>query len=130
MAEKISVRKTRRLRTLLAKHYRLPEGPDPQETVLDRIVMTVLWEDAVPARVRVAFVNLREEFVDWNELRVSVTSDVASILESCGLPGRKGAVLKRILSRAIEDMFAFDFEKLAEVPREDRKGWFMGIDKI
>ena len=130
MAEKISVRKTRRLRTMLAKLYKLPEPPEPKEDFLERIAMAVLWHDAMPARARVAFVNLTEEFVDWNELRVTVTTEVAGILESCGLPGRKGAVLKRILGRAVEKLFSFDFEELCALPREKLKTWFTRIEGV
>ena len=130
MPEKVSVRKTRRLRTLLARLYKLAEPPEPQESFLERIVMAVLWQDAPPARARQALVNLAEEFVDWNELRVSVTSEVAAILESCGLPGRKGAVLKRILGRAIEELFSLDFEQLCALPREKLRAWFVGIEGV
>lgn len=130
MAEKISVRKTRRLRTLLAKLHKLSEPPDPKEDYLDQIVMAVLWQDALAARARVAYVNLTEEFVDWNELRVTVTSEVAGILEGCGLPGRKGAILKRILGRAVEDLFSFDFAGLAELPRAKLRKWFVGIEGV
>jgi len=130
MAEKISVRKTRRLRTLLAKHYKMPDPPEPKDSRLDQIVMTVLWQDVPPARAGAAYVHLTEEFVDWNELRVTVTSEVSQILESCGLPGRKGAILKRILSRAIEALFSFNFDPLAELPREELRDWFLRIEGV
>jgi endonuclease III len=130
MAGKISVRRTRRLRVLWAKHYKVPTPPDPQEAMLEQIVMTVLWLDAPPARARLAYVNLAEEFVDWNELRVSVASEVGRILETCGLPASKGAVLKRILSRAVEVLFSFDFQQLAELPRQRLKAWFVGIPGV
>ena len=130
MAEKISVRKTRRLRALLAKRYKLPDPPEPKDSRLDQIVMAVLWQDVPPARARAAYVHLTEEFVDWNELRVTVTSEVSQILESCGLPGRKGAILKRILSRAIEALFSFDFDPLAELPREELRDWFLRIEGV
>jgi len=130
MAEKISVRKTRRLRTLLAKHYKLPEPPEPMDSRLDQIVMAVLWQDVPPARTRAAYETLTGEFVDWNELRVTVTSEVSQILESCGLPGRKGAILKRILSRAIEALFSFNFDPLAELPREELRDWFLRIEGV
>ena len=89
MAEKISIRKMRRLRPLLAKHYSLPEPPDAMETSLERVVMAVLWQDTPPSRARGAFETFCEEFVDWNDLRVSVASDVAAVMESCGVSGGK-----------------------------------------
>ncbi|MFP4055340.1 MAG: hypothetical protein ACLF0G_00550 [Candidatus Brocadiia bacterium] len=130
MAEKVSVRKMRRLRGLLAENYQMPPPPEPKDSTLDQIVMTVLWHEAPPARARLAYVNLSDEFVDWNELRVSVTRDVAAVLEACGLAPRKGAVLKRILGRAIEEFYSFDFEQLREWPRERLKAWFTDIDGV
>jgi len=90
----------------------------------------VLWVGSPPARARVAFVNLAEEFVDWNELRVSVTSEVGAILETCGLPAAKGGVLKRILSRAVEELYSLDFEALVQRTREQLKPWFMSIEGV
>jgi len=130
MAVKISVRKMRRLRALVARRYKLPEPPDPKDSFVDQIVMTVLWLGAPPVRARLAFVNLAEEFVDWNELRVSMRSDIGSILKTCGLPVNKGPILKHILSRAIEDLYSFDFEELRQRPRAELKDWFVGIEGV
>jgi len=130
MPSKLSVRKTRRLRSLLAKHYKLPDPPPAKEDLVDRIVATVLWLDAPPSRAERAFEELRDEFVDWNELRVTVTTDIGRVLEGCGLPAIKGAILKRILGRAVEDFFCFDFARLFEKPREEIKKWWMGIQGV
>ena len=130
MAQKISIRKMRRLRPLLAKHYSLPDPPDAKETYLDRVVMAVLWQDTPPARARVAFETLAKEFVDWNDLRVSVASDVAAVMESCGVSGGKAAALKRILGKGVEDLYSLEFERLCEKSREQFKAWFVGVEGI
>ncbi len=130
MPSKLSVRKTRRLRSLLAKHYKLPDPPPAKEDIVDRIVATVLWLDAPPSRAERAFEELRDEFVDWNELRVTVTTDVGRVLEGCGLPPVKGAILKRILGKAVEDFFCFDFGSLLEKPRDEIKKWWMGVQGL
>ena len=128
MAAKISVRKMRRLRALLAKHYRPAEPPDPQETMLHQVMMTVLWQDEAPVRARLAFVNLTEEFTDWNEVRVSLASEIGLVLESCGLRAAKAQYLKRILARAIEDLYSFEFERLIERPSAELKSWFLDLE--
>lgn len=128
MAVKISVRKMRRLRALLAKHYRPAEPPDPQETMLDQVMMTVLWQDEAPVRARLAFVNLTEEFTDWNEVRVSLASEIGLVLESCGLRAAKAQYLKRILARAIEDLYSFEFERLIDRPSAELKSWFLDLE--
>lgn len=130
MAEKISVRKSRRLRTLLAKLYKLPDPPDEAQWPLEPIVKAVLWEGVPASRARAAYEKVVEEFVDWNELRVTVTSEVARVLEACGLPGRKGAVLKRILGRAVETLFCLEFQQMTEWTRERRRKWFVGIEGV
>ncbi len=137
MPRKLSIRKTRRLRPLLAKAYPLPEPPDEKETLVDRVVMAVLWAPPVagnglpvPAKARQAYARLAEEFVDWNELRVSMTSEAGAVLEACGLSPVKAVALKRILSKAVAELYCFDFEALAARPREQLKAWFMSIEGL
>lgn len=130
MAEKMSVRRTRRLRALWAKHYKFPEPPDAKDSFVDWIVMTVLWVDAPVARARAAYTKLVEEFIDWNDLRVSMSFEIASILEGCGISAVKAAALKRVLGRAVELLYSFDFGMLAPRPREELRNWFMGIEGL
>jgi endonuclease III len=130
MAGKVSVRKTRRLRPLLGKQYPLPEPPEPQQSLMEDVMMAVLWDGAEPARAKLAFVNLTQEFADWNELRVSLTSEVAAILEACGVQGEKAAVMKRILGKAVEDFYCFDFERLHELSREKLRAWFLDLEGL
>ena len=130
MAENISVRKTRRLRTILAKHHKLPTPPDERDDILEQIAMAILWLDAPATRARQAFEVLGERFVDWNDLRVSVTRDVVAVLESCRLPGIKGAVLKRVLGKAVEDFYGFEFEQLRPWSRKRLAKWFTTIEGV
>ncbi len=130
MPRKLSIRKTRRLRPLLAKAYPLPEPPDKKDSLVDQVVMAALWADAPPAKARQAYAKLAEEFVDWNELRVSMTSEAGSVLEACGLAPVKAVALKRILSKVVEELYMFDFEALAAKPREQLKAWFLGIEGL
>ncbi len=130
MPERISVRKTRRLRPLLARHYSLPTPPDPQATLMEDVMMAILWEGAPHTRARLAFENLTDEFVDWNELRVSLTSEVASVLESCGLKGNKAPALKRVLAKGIERFYSFEFERLRSAPRKRLRAWFADIEGL
>lgn len=130
MPRKLSIRKTRRLRPLLARAYPLPEPPDRTDSLVDQVVMAVLWADAPPAKARQACAKLAEEFVDWNELRVSMTTEAGSVLEACGLPMVKAGALKRILGKVVEELYTFDFEALAARPRDQLKAWFMSIEGL
>ncbi|HUT35941.1 MAG TPA: hypothetical protein VNE39_20810 [Planctomycetota bacterium] len=130
MPHKLSIRKTKRLRPLLAKAYPLGEPPDPKESLVDQVVTAALWVDAPPAKARQAYAKLAEEFVDWNELRVSMTTEAAGVLEACGLAAVKAAALKRILGKAVEELYDFGFEALASRPRQQLRDWFMAIEGI
>jgi endonuclease-3 len=130
MAEKISVRKTRRLRRLLAQHYELPEPPPPQQSTMEDLMMAIVWNEAPAERARLAYENLTEEFVDWNELRVSLTAEVAGVLESCGLSGEKAPALKRVLGKATEKFFSYNFDQLRELPRQKLTAWFLDIEGL
>lgn len=130
MSHKLSIRKTRRLRPILARAYKLPPPPERQDTLLNQVVMAVLWADAPPAKACQAYARLAEEFVDWNELRVSMTVQAGSVLEACGLAPVKAAALKRILSKVVEELYTFDFEALAARPRQNLKTWFTSIEGV
>ncbi len=130
MEQKLSIRKTKRLRQVLAKHYALPDPPDRKDNLVDQLVMTVLWVDAQPAKARQAYAKLAEEFVDWNELRVSMTPEAGSVLEACDLAPVKAVAIKRILGKAVEEFYTFDFEALAQKPRKELKNWFLSIEDI
>ena len=130
MAVKMSVRKTRRLRALLGKHYRVPDAPDPQETTMEDVVMAVLWEGAPAARARLAFAGLMEEFGDWNELRVSMAAEVAAVLESHGLKGNRAPMLTRILAKAVEDLYSFELERLRERSSREQRAWFHAAEGL
>jgi endonuclease III len=130
MAERISVRKMRRLRPLLAKHYKLSEPPERRETVMENVMMAVLWDGEDPAHARAAFTKLTEEFVDWNDLRVSPTTEVEAVLASCGVDRSKAFVLKRLLSKAVEDFYSLEFERLDDQPRERVRAWFQDIEGL
>ena len=92
--------------------------------------MAVLWQDTPPARARAAFEVLPKEFVDWNDLRVSVASDVAAVLKSRGVAGGKAPVLKRILGKGVENLYSLEFERLCEKSRQQLRTWFVGVEGI
>lgn len=130
MEQKLSIRKTKRLRPLLAKHYKLSEQPERKETLVDQVVMAVLAADAPLAKARQAYAKLAEEFVDWNELRVTATPEIGSILEACGLAPVKALALKRILGKAVEQFYTFDFEALGKKPRKELRDWFLTLEGV
>lgn len=130
MSEKVSIRKTRRLRPLLARAYQLPEPPDKVDSLVDQVAMAVLCVDATPAKAQQAVAKLAEEFLDWNEMRVTMTPEIGVVLESCGLPASRAIALKRILGRAVEELYGFEFESLGKRSRQDLRAWFTGIEGV
>src|SRR5437879_986402 len=64
--------------TSLAKHAKSKPGERP---VLEQFVYAILRENATRDAADQAFTSLREQFFDWNEIRVSSTLEIAETLD-------------------------------------------------
>ncbi|HEY8503208.1 MAG TPA: hypothetical protein VIL46_01405 [Gemmataceae bacterium] len=100
---------------LLKKKYDLPADPEPR-TVLEHLVYAICREGATRAQAEPAFRRLRQNFFDWNDVRVSSPREVAESL--AGLPNAPARAQRIIglLQEIFETTFSFDLEEL------DKKG--------
>jgi len=71
------------------------EQPEARD-LLERAVYLVLREGGTPAANERALQSLREDFVDWNEVRLSSPSEVSRLLANSG----KSSVARRFHDRA------------------------------
>jgi endonuclease-3 len=94
----------------LAKGARTPE-PEPRP-VLEQFLYAVCREGVTRELAERAFRSLREQFFDWNEVRVSSPRELAEALE--GLPDAEGRAQRVIdlLQEVFETTFSFDLEPL------------------
>ncbi|HOP76879.1 MAG TPA: hypothetical protein PLD05_05275 [Thermogutta sp.] len=104
-----------RLSELLSKAYR-KRPADVERPVLEQLLFAALLENAhYEAALRV-FNALKEEFFDWNEVRVSTVRDLVDI--ATGLPDPTAAAhrIKQPLQDIFESTYSFDLDDLKKVP--------------
>src|SRR5436305_13485911 len=94
----------------LKKHYG-DAGP-PERPVLEQMIFAILREDATREDADRAFDRLRDEFFDWNEVRVSAAHEVEEAL--AGLPHANARAQRLVdpLQPVFESHYPLDREAL------------------
>ena len=84
--------------------------PEAGLPVLEQFIYGVCREDASPEMAQQAFANLKTQFYDWNEVRVSGAREIEEALE--GLPDgeRRSERIISFLQEVFESTFSFDLE--------------------
>ncbi len=85
-----------------------------QETrpVMEQLLYGICRENATREQADTAYQNLRSQFYDWNEMRVSSVHEVAETLD--GLPGaeQRAERVIALLQEVFEATFSFDLESM------------------
>jgi endonuclease-3 len=78
--------------------------------VLEQFLFGICRENATPEMAQQAFENLRTQFFDWNEVRVSSPRELEEAME--GLPDAEGRAVRilEFLAEVFETTFSFDME--------------------
>lgn len=111
------------LTTLQGKLQKEYDPPDlPKRPVLEQMLYAVCREGTTSELADKGFARLRDEFFDWNEVRVSQADEVAASLT--GLPDGHGRAERLIglLQEVFETTFSFDLEASAGVDKKGLKG--------
>ncbi|GIW80472.1 MAG: hypothetical protein KatS3mg105_2279 [Gemmatales bacterium] len=96
--------------TNLKKRYRL-EAPESLP-VLEQFIYAICREGATRAQADIAFKKLREQYFDWNEIRVSSTHELEETLADLPKANERAYRLIRFLQEVFETTFSFDLESL------------------
>ncbi|MBY0229147.1 MAG: hypothetical protein K2W96_07720 [Gemmataceae bacterium] len=86
--------------------------PDSPLPVLEQFIYGICREDATPEQAQEAYENLRAQFFDWNEVRVSSTSEIEEALEGLSDAERRAERIISFLQEVFETDFSFDLEKI------------------
>ena len=90
----------------------------PERNVLDELVYNLLLQGSAKERAQKAFDAIKEEFHDWNEVRVTVPHTIADTIKGVGLEHVKSLRLVKILQGIFEDRSEADLEFLNEMNTE------------
>ena len=99
-----------KIHKVLKKHF-TPVHP-PELTVLEHLVYACCLENSSYEAADTAFAGLRENFFDWNEVRVSTVVELSEVMKETYRPGEQAANVKRSLQSIFESAYSFDLDGL------------------
>ncbi|MDR1478557.1 MAG: hypothetical protein LBJ00_06410 [Planctomycetaceae bacterium] len=109
-----TISKTKKIETLqraLHRRYKW-QSELPERTVLEHLVYSALLENAPAESATTAYEVLESYFIDWNEVRVTTTPELAEIITT--LPDPTGAAerVRKALRGVFEKTYMFNLEEL------------------
>jgi hypothetical protein len=96
---------------VLRKHYK-PVAPAKDRTLLEHLLFACLLEDSPYEAAEQVFSNLKRDYFDWNEVRVSTIRELSEAMKPLVNPAEAGARLKQALHSVFESVYQFDIETL------------------
>jgi endonuclease-3 len=93
-------------------------SPPSNRTVLEHMMYGCCLEDATFEGADEAFAKLQENFYDWNEVRVTTTTEIAEVVKCVNRPKEAAVRVKKALHGVFEKYYQFDLEFL----RKDNLG--------
>lgn len=103
---------------LLKKRYKLEPAP-PRLSVLEATIHGICHEGATREQANQALSRFKDDFFDWNEVRVSSIDEIQGVL--AGLPDPEGQAhrIRRFLRQLFEKTYGFSLDSLAKKPLKD-----------
>lgn len=98
---------------VLKKHFQ-PVKPAAHQTVLEHLLFACCLENSPNEDAEAALTALKEQYFDWNEVRVSTVRELAESLKMLVDPDESAIRVKRSLQSIFESHYAFDLEPLAK----------------
>ncbi len=96
----------------IAKKHFAPVTPIASRSVLDHMLYACCLENSPDVAADEAFARLEQDFFDWNEVRVTTTSELAESMKGLTQPEVAAASLKKTLHGVFETWYKFDLDFL------------------
>lgn len=96
---------------ILKKHYQ-PVKPVEGRSVLEHLIYGLCLENSPYDKADEAFAGLRENFFDWNEIRVTTATELSETCRPLTNPVAVASNIRRSLHSIFESQFSFDLEPL------------------
>src|SRR5262245_12795323 len=102
-----TISKTRTLNQLLGATVSGQDAPGEPLPVLEQFIFGLCRENATSEQAGQAFANLRAQFYDWNEVRVSTTRELEEALAGLSDAESRAHRLLSFLQEVFEETFSF-----------------------
>lgn len=96
---------------VLKKHYK-PAMPPAERNVLEHLLYACCLENARVEAADEAFAKLKELFFDWNEVRVTTTTELSEVMASIPDASAAATRIKKSLQSVFEASYTFDLDTL------------------
>ncbi len=96
---------------ILKKHYK-PAVPPAERNVLEHLLYACCLENARVEAADEAFAKLKELFFDWNEVRVTTTTELSEVMTSIPDASAAATRIKKSLQSVFEASYTFDLDPL------------------
>jgi len=90
-----------------------------ERPVIEHLLYAIIREGATREHADRAFKNLRTQFFDWNEVRVSSPQEIEDVLGKIPNPGERSQRIIGVLQYWFELKYNFDMEDLAKKGLKD-----------
>ncbi len=111
-------RQVQRVVGLLKKKYSTHEKSESLP-VLEHLIMAVLADGTTTAKADEAFKRLKQNYFDWNEVRVSAQVELQDQLADLPDAEARAARLKGCLKYVFETTYGFDLETIKKLPMKE-----------
>ena len=118
----------RYLKALERRHK--PAYPPEPISVLEKLIFHLLAHEAPPTNATRAMRLMRDEFVDWNDLRVASISEITTILEQCRIDSEVAYTLKEVLGEIFNVGHSVSLDFLVEEPLDEAKKFVNRLKKL
>jgi endonuclease-3 len=106
------------VQTLLRKKYE-PGPPSDRMSVLEAVVFGICHEGITREQANQALSRFKDEFFDWNEVRVSSIREIQNTLAGQPEPGPRAQAIRRFLRQIFNKTYSFSLEGLLKKPLKE-----------
>ncbi len=108
------------IHTLLKRRYKpKPDRDSARLTVLTAVIYGICHEDTTREQANQALSRFNDEFLDWNEVRVSSVLEIQEALAGLPDPEEKAKRIRRFLRQLFARTYGFTLEPLVKKPLKD-----------
>lgn len=106
--------------TILKKRYKPKAEPTSARlTVLEAVVFGICHEDTSREQATLALARFKDDFFDWNEVRVSSLEEIQGALAGFPNSDDRAYRIRRFLRQLFEKTYGFTLEALAKKPLKE-----------
>ncbi len=104
--------------SLLKKRYKL-EPRTTRLTVLEAVVYGICHEGTTREQANQALARFKDDFFDWNEVRVSSLEEIQGVLAGLSDPEGRAFRIRRFLRQLFDKTYGFNLDHLLKKPLKE-----------